>query len=92
MLLLDEVLATGDATFRAKSQERVEELMRPRARHRPGDPRHALGDEFCNRAILLERGNMVAAGRPADVVAVHEERSAARQGGQHPDPLPPLST
>ncbi len=47
--------------------------------------------EFCNRAILLERGHIVAAGQPEDVVAVHEERSARRRAGEQPEPLPPIT-
>ena len=31
--------------------------------------------EFCNRAILLERGRIVAEGDPAEVVAIHREHS-----------------
>ena len=31
--------------------------------------------EFCNKAMLLEQGRIVAAGDPAEVVALHEERS-----------------
>ena len=35
--------------------------------------------EFCNRAILLEKGRIVAEGDPAEVVAIHVERSEQRQ-------------
>ncbi len=31
--------------------------------------------EFCNRAMLLEKGHVVAEGDPAEVVAIHEEHS-----------------
>jgi ABC-2 type transport system ATP-binding protein len=91
VLLLDEVLGTGDATFRAKSQERVEELMKSAraivlVTH---DMRWPV--DFCNRAILLEKGNIVAAGNPAEVVAVHEDRSAQRRAGTQPEPLPPIT-
>ena len=44
ILLLDEVLATGDANFRAKSKARVIEIVRRRQGRRPRDPRHELGD------------------------------------------------
>ena len=67
VLLLDEVLSTGDATFRAKSQERVIELMRAaRAIVLVTHDMH-WAVEFCNRAVLLEHGNIVAAGTPQDV-------------------------
>ena len=31
--------------------------------------------EFCNRAILLEGGRIVAEGDPAEVLAIHREHS-----------------
>ena len=35
--------------------------------------------EYCNRALLLEKGNVVIEGEPAEVVRVHEEHSARRK-------------
>ncbi len=35
--------------------------------------------EFCTRAMLIERGHVVAEGEPADIVAIHQEHSAAEQ-------------
>ena len=31
--------------------------------------------EFCNRAMLIEKGHVVAEGDPAEVVALHQEHS-----------------
>jgi ABC-type polysaccharide/polyol phosphate transport system ATPase subunit len=75
ILLLDEVLATGDATFRAKSKARVIELVR--------DSKavvlvtHDMGwvKEYCNRALLLESGHVVVEGSPDEVVAVHRQHT-----------------
>ena len=36
-------------------------------------------EEYCNRAILLERGRVVIEGDPAEVVRTHIENSAARK-------------
>ena len=79
ILLLDEVLATGDADFRAKSKERVIQLVR--AAKGIVLVTHDMGwvTEYCNRALLLERGTLVMEGEPADVVRVHMERSAERK-------------
>jgi ABC-type polysaccharide/polyol phosphate transport system ATPase subunit len=90
VLLLDEVLGTGDATFRSKSQQRVEQLMRAARAIVLVTHDMKWPVEFCNRAILLERGNIVAAGKPETVVALHEERSARRRAGEQPEPLPPI--
>ncbi len=75
ILLLDEVLATGDQVFRAKSQARVLELVR--AAKGIVLVTHDMNwvTEFCNRAILLEQGQIVAEGDPAEVVAMHREHS-----------------
>ena len=75
ILLLDEVLATGDEVFRAKSKARVLDLVRQAkgvvfVTH---DMNWVV--EFCNRAILLEKGRIVAEGRPADVVEIHRDHS-----------------
>src|SRR5664279_412325 len=75
VLIIDEVLATGDAVFRVKSQRRVAELAK--AAKGIVLVTHDLhwAEEFCNRAMLLEKGRIIAEGNPAEVVALHRERS-----------------
>jgi homopolymeric O-antigen transport system ATP-binding protein len=77
ILLLDEVLATGDEVFRAKSKARVIELVR--AAKAIVLVTHDMNwvTEFCNRAMLLEQGRVVAEGAPAEVVRIHREHSAS---------------
>ena len=77
ILLLDEVLATGDEVFRAKSRQRVLDLVH--AAKAIVLVTHDMNwvTEFCNRAMLLEQGHVVAEGAPADVVKLHVEHSAA---------------
>jgi len=75
VLLLDEVLATGDAVFREKSRGRVEEMVKSaRAVVLVTHDMHWV-TEFCNRAILLEKGEIVAEGKPDEVVAIHLDHS-----------------
>ena len=76
VLLLDEVLATGDQSFREKSRTRVLELVK--AAKAIVLVTHDMNwvEEFCNRAMLLEHGRIVAEGDPADVVRIHRENSA----------------
>lgn len=76
ILLLDEVLATGDQVFRAKSQARVLELVKGAKGVVLVTHDMNWVTEFCNRAILLEQGRIVAEGDPAEVVQVHQEHSA----------------
>jgi ABC-2 type transport system ATP-binding protein len=68
VLVLDEIFAVGDAGFKARCEERYRQL---RAAGRTvlivsHDPR-TIG-AFCDRALLLDRGRIVADGR-ADKVA-----------------------
>lgn len=75
ILLLDEVLGTGDQQFRAKSQARVRELIgRARAIVLVT---HDLSyvEEFCNRAILLEKGTVIRDGDPQEVVGLYRDRT-----------------
>jgi ABC-type polysaccharide/polyol phosphate transport system ATPase subunit len=81
ILLLDEVLATGDANFRAKSKTRVIEIVG--AAKAVVLVTHDMNwvTEYCNRAILIEHGAMVMEGEPAEVVElhrVHTEEARAR--------------
>ncbi|HEX6867890.1 MAG TPA: ABC transporter ATP-binding protein [Candidatus Limnocylindrales bacterium] len=77
ILLLDEVLATGDAAFRAKSKARVIEIVR--AAKAVVLVTHDMGwvTEYCNRAILIEKGRVILEGDPAEVVALHQEHMEA---------------
>lgn len=75
VLLLDEVLATGDQVFRAKSKARVLELVRGAKAVVLVTHDMSWVTEYCNRALLLEQGRVVMEGDPASVVAVHQEHS-----------------
>jgi ABC-type polysaccharide/polyol phosphate transport system ATPase subunit len=82
ILLLDEVLATGDAAFRAKSKERVIEIVK--AAKAVVLVTHDMNwvTEYCNRAILIEKGRVVLEGDPAEVVAMHQEHMAAERAAK----------
>ena len=79
VLIIDEVLGTGDAVFRVKSQRRVAELAK--AAKGIVLVTHDLhwAEEFCNRAMLLEGGHVVAEGEPAEIVRTHQEHSNAER-------------
>jgi ABC-type polysaccharide/polyol phosphate transport system ATPase subunit len=79
ILLLDEVLATGDAEFRAKSKSRVIDLVQAAKGIVLVTHDMAWVEEYCNRAILLEKGRVIIEGDPAEVVRTHIENSAARK-------------
>ncbi|MEP6637949.1 MAG: ABC transporter ATP-binding protein [Chloroflexota bacterium] len=75
ILLLDEVLATGDANFRAKSKARVIDIVS--AAKAVVLVTHDMNwvTEYCNRAILLERGELIMEGEPAAVVELHHRHT-----------------
>ena len=80
ILLLDEVLAVGDASFQAKCLERIGELKR-------GGTTivfisHDLNavERLCGRVLLMQRGRLVANGPAAEVIAQYK-RSAAGEPG-----------
>ena len=75
ILLLDEVLATGDSTFRAKSKARVLELVRESKAVVLVTHDMAWVKEYCNRAILIENGHVVIEGDPDEVVETHRRHT-----------------
>ena len=89
VLLIDEALVTGDAEFRVRSRQRIEEL-----RAQAGTVfivAHSMVqiEETCNRVIWLEKGQIVRAGD--DVPAIIDAYLAAtggeplvREGAKHP--------
>ncbi len=80
ILLLDEVLAVGDAAFQAKCLDRITELRK--------DGRtlvfisHDLAAVYrlCDRALLLNHGCILAEGPPRQVIDHYQEMTFADQG------------
>lgn len=68
ILLLDEVLAVGDANFRTKCYQRIDDLKN--AGKTIIFISHDLKsvERLCDRAMLMQRGQVVAEGRPHDVI------------------------
>jgi ABC-type polysaccharide/polyol phosphate transport system ATPase subunit len=75
ILLLDEVLGTGDQTFRARSQARVRELVGKAKAIVLVTHDLSFVSEFCNRAILLEKGMIIAEGEPGAIVDLYSQRA-----------------
>jgi ABC-type polysaccharide/polyol phosphate transport system ATPase subunit len=79
ILLLDEVLSTGDAAFREKSKQRVLELLGAAKAIVLVTHDMSWVQEYCNRAMLIEQGRIVLMGEPAEVVEVHRDHMAQRK-------------
>jgi hypothetical protein len=72
VLLLDEVLAVGDAAFQAKCLQRITDLKH-------GGKTivfvsHDLGavERLCDRVLLIQRGEVAASGKPREVIAEYQ--------------------
>jgi ABC-type polysaccharide/polyol phosphate transport system ATPase subunit len=74
ILLLDEVLGTGDQNFRARSQTRIRELIAKAKAIVLVTHDLSYVTEFCNRAILLETGQIIHEGEPAETVELYKDR------------------
>jgi len=86
VLILDEVLAVGDAKFRSKCIQRIGKLLKSCAiifvSHDAWQVRR-----ICDTAILLERGAVVYSGHPAETLDRYAD-SGATDG----DPFVPFAT
>jgi ABC-type polysaccharide/polyol phosphate transport system ATPase subunit len=77
ILLLDEVLAVGDAAFQVKCLDRIKDL------HNQGRTivfiSHDLAavERLCERVILMDHGQMVAAGAAKDIIAQYQAVGAS---------------
>jgi len=68
ILILDEVLAVGDESFRNKSRRRVESMWHEHVTVLLVSHELQFIREACTRVIWLESGVLRADGPPADVV------------------------
>lgn len=88
ILLLDEVLAVGDAAFQAKCLQRISDLKE--AGTTIVFISHDLGavERLCDRVLLMQRGEMVASGEPHEVVEQYRNSASAfKPAGQQNAPM-----
>jgi ABC-type polysaccharide/polyol phosphate transport system ATPase subunit len=78
ILVLDEVLAVGDESFRRRSSERIARFWDERSTILVVSHETAFVRRMCQRAILLEDGAIVADGPADEVVDVYQERIGSR--------------
>jgi len=79
ILIIDEALAVGDAVFQHRCMRRIKEMQENGTTilfvsHDPAAVR-----ALCNRAILLNGGQKIAEGKPADVLNRYQKIIMARQ-------------
>lgn len=69
VLLIDEILAAGDADFREKSSARIKEMVTSAHTVLLASHSMSLLSEVCTRAILVEKGQIVASGQVDEIIA-----------------------
>jgi len=76
ILLVDEVLAVGDEAFQQRCLAKLEEFREAGVTIVLVSHALTLVDALCDGALLLERGELVAAGKPDEVIAIYRDRVA----------------
>jgi lipopolysaccharide transport system ATP-binding protein len=79
ILIVDEALAVGDAVFQHRCMRRIREMQEDGmtillVSHDPGAIR-----ALCSKALLLNSGQMVALGKPTDVLNRYQKLIMARE-------------
>ena len=71
ILIIDEALSTGDASFKEKSSQRIDDLANQAKTLIVVS--HALGtiQELCTEVIWLDHGNLIKRGNPEEIVAAY---------------------
>ena len=79
ILLLDEVLSTGDNKFKDKSRTRIAEVLTTAKAVVMVTHDMSWITSFCTRAILLDKGSIVAIGDPDEIADMHETDADRRR-------------
>jgi ABC-type polysaccharide/polyol phosphate transport system ATPase subunit len=89
ILLIDEVLSVGDASFAEKSRARMEEFKN--RGKTIALVSHDLGtiETWCHEALWLTQGKVGAVGGPEEVVSLY--RSQVHERAEGPDMRLPIS-
>ena len=74
ILILDEVLAVGDAKFRKKSEKKIKSMFDSGVTVLFVSHSLEQVNRLCNCAILLERGKLIAKGSVSEVSVVYEAK------------------
>lgn len=76
ILILDEVLAVGDANFQNKCIKRIGELVSKTAVVVVSHQAHHI-NKLCDTVLLLERGRAVESGPPEEILKLYQVKSAS---------------
>jgi ABC-type polysaccharide/polyol phosphate transport system ATPase subunit len=88
IIVMDELIHTGDASFIEKSQKRLHEIIGSASIFLLASHLVGMITSLCNKALWLEHGRIKALGPAAEVIAAYQASVAA---GRTPDPGPTAS-
>ncbi|MBM85777.1 MAG: ABC transporter ATP-binding protein [Rhodospirillaceae bacterium] len=80
ILIVDEALAVGDEAFQRKCFSRIEEMQKRGATILFVSHAAGMITQLCDRALLLDRGEIIADGAPKGVIAQYRRLSHAHGG------------
>lgn len=75
ILLLDEVFAVGDESFRHKSAEKIKELVKNRATVLLASHELWMIEKYCDRVIWMHEGRIIKQGNAKKIVKEYSLRS-----------------
>lgn len=87
ILLIDEVLAVGDAQFQEQCLARIRELRAAGTTALFISHDLVAVEQLCDRALLLQKGQIVRTGPAHDVVADYRKRAAVHSEPPAPSPI-----
>ena len=80
ILILDEVLSVGDAKFRRKSEAKIMSMFDKGVTVLFVSHSLEQVKRLCNKAILLEKGQIISSGSIEEVSTVYEEKNQVNTG------------
>ena len=84
ILLVDEVLAVGDAEFRRRCLEKMDQVATGGRTVLFVSHNLAAVRKLCHRGVLLERGRLVADGSPVEAIRAYSELDALEDSSEDP--------
>jgi lipopolysaccharide transport system ATP-binding protein len=84
ILLVDEILAVGDAAFQRKCLGKMGDVAREGRTVLFVSHNMAAIEALCSRCLLLEAGSVAADGEPAAVIERYLASALSRRGGRRP--------
>lgn len=92
ILVVDEALSVGDEAFQRKCNLKIQSLREAGATvlFVSHSASHVI--EVCNRALLIDRGRLIAEGEPKKVISAYHKRilAASRPASAQVEPVEPI--